>query len=87
MVTGRDRTDIPSYFVGGIIADVMGLGKTLTMISAVIASLAQATEYVTAESRDSVHPASGSRSRATLVIVTSMRNLPPFFFGFLHHIF
>jgi SNF2 family DNA or RNA helicase len=51
----------------------MGLGKTLSMISAIVSSLPQATEYATAENRNFVSPAPGRRRRATLVIVTSMR--------------
>jgi len=65
--------------MGGIIADVMGLGKTLTMISAVVASLARATEHATAKDQDSVHPSSGCQSRATLVVVTSMRSSSPLY--------
>ena len=75
----RPKDDIPSYSMGGILADVMGLGKTLSMISAIVSSLPQATEYATAENRNFVSPASGCRSRATLVIVTSMRKSSFFF--------
>ncbi|RYP55722.1 hypothetical protein DL771_012463 [Monosporascus sp. 5C6A] len=71
----RPKDDIPSYSMGGILADVMGLGKTLSMISAIVSSLPQATEYITAEYQNCVSPASGCRSRATLVIVTSMQVL------------
>lgn len=59
--------------MGGILADVMGLGKTLSMISAIASSLSQATEYAREENRDFVSLVSGCRSRATLVVVTSMR--------------
>ncbi|KAH7117461.1 SNF2 family N-terminal domain-containing protein [Dactylonectria macrodidyma] len=69
------KDDIPSYSMGGILADVMGLGKTLSMISAIVSSLPRATEYATAEYQNFVSPASGCRSRATLVIVTSMQVL------------
>ncbi|CZR60103.1 related to promoter binding protein RUSH-1alpha [Phialocephala subalpina] len=69
------KDDIPSYSMGGLLADVMGLGKTLSMISAIVSSLRQATGYATAENRNFVSPASGCRSRATLVIVTSMQVL------------
>ncbi|RTE70723.1 hypothetical protein BHE90_014873 [Fusarium euwallaceae] len=71
----RPKDDIPSYSMGGILADVMGLGKTLSMISAIVSSLPQAAEYVTAEYQNFASPASGCRSRATLVIVPSMQVL------------
>ncbi|KAI0536612.1 SNF2 family N-terminal domain-containing protein [Xylaria digitata] len=69
------KDDIPSYSMGGILADVMGLGKTLSMISAIVYSLPQATKYATSNYENLVSPASGCRSRATLVIVTSMQVL------------
>ena len=69
----RPKDDIPSYSKGGILADVMGLGKTLSMISAIVSSLPQATEFATTRYQNFTSPTSGCRSRATLVIVTSMR--------------
>ena len=69
----RPKDDIPSYSKGGILADVMGLGKTLSMISAIVSSLPRATEYATATHQNFASAVSGCRSRATLVIVTSMR--------------
>jgi SNF2 family DNA or RNA helicase len=69
----RPRDDIPSYSMGGILADVMGLGKTLSMISGIVSSLSQATEYAIAKNENIISSAPGCRSRATLVIVTSMR--------------
>ncbi|RYP05096.1 hypothetical protein DL765_009941 [Monosporascus sp. GIB2] len=57
----RPKDDIPSYSMGGILADVMGLGKTLSMISAIVSSLPQAAEYTTAEYQNSLSPASGYR--------------------------
>jgi SWI/SNF-related matrix-associated actin-dependent regulator of chromatin subfamily A3 len=59
--------------MGGILADVMGLGKTLSMISAIVSSLPQATEYATAGHQNFSSPSWRCRSRATLVIATSMR--------------
>jgi SNF2 family DNA or RNA helicase len=61
---------IPSLALGGILADVMGLGKTLTMISAIVCSRAQAAEY--AKSQQGNEPLA-QRTRATLIVVTSMR--------------
>ncbi|KAH6975002.1 SNF2 family N-terminal domain-containing protein [Ilyonectria sp. MPI-CAGE-AT-0026] len=65
----------PSYSMGGILADVMGLGKTLSMISAIVSSLPQAVRYATAKYQDFASPPSGCQSRATLVVVTSMQVL------------
>lgn len=70
---GRPKDYTPSYSMGGILADVMGLGKTLSMISAIVSSLPQAVRYATAEYQDFASPTSGCQSRATLVVVTSMR--------------
>jgi SNF2-related domain len=74
-LTGCDRAkdDIPSYSKGGILADVMGLGKTLSMISGIVSSSRHAREYATARHQIFASSASVCRSRATLVIVTSMR--------------
>ncbi|KAK0744746.1 SNF2 family N-terminal domain-containing protein [Apiosordaria backusii] len=63
--------DIPSYGMGGILADVMGLGKTLTMISAIVSTLEQSR---------SRHFHVGARqatvlSSATLIAVSSMQVL------------
>lgn len=67
--------------MGGILADVMGLGKTLSMISAVVSSLPQAAESARAGYQKCTLPVSRYRTRATLVIVTSMRksSLVPLF--------
>ncbi|KAI5461404.1 SNF2 family N-terminal domain-containing protein [Mariannaea sp. PMI_226] len=69
------KDNIPSYSMGGILADVMGLGKTLSMISAIVSSLPQAMKNTTAEYQGFASLASGYRSRATLVIATSMQVL------------
>ena len=69
----RPKENISSYSMGGILADVMGLGKTLSVISAIVSSLPQAREYATADYRNFGSLASRCRSRATLVVVTSMR--------------
>ncbi|KAH6632699.1 SNF2 family N-terminal domain-containing protein [Chaetomium tenue] len=63
--------NIPSYSTGGILADAMGLGKTLTMISTVVTGLSCAREWC-------LHSGSeegGLRSRATLVVVSSAQVL------------
>ncbi len=60
---------------GGLIADVMGLGKTLTMLAAVLRSMPAA------EDSSKFYEASGNeysnkfRTKATLVVVSSARKL------------
>jgi len=55
------------------VADVMGLGKTLTMLSAVICSKNAATEFAKIDScRTRARP-----TRATLIVVTSRRKPHP----------
>lgn len=60
-----------SLCLGGIVADVMGLGKTLTMLSAVVCSKNAATEFAKTDScRTRARP-----TRATLIVVTSRQVL------------
>ncbi|KAH7330240.1 SNF2 family N-terminal domain-containing protein [Rhexocercosporidium sp. MPI-PUGE-AT-0058] len=69
---------IPSYAVGGILADVMGLGKTLSILSAILSSkLASAMYQKAIESKvlSGMTSAPILVSRATLVIVTSIQVL------------
>ncbi|KAF2684141.1 hypothetical protein K458DRAFT_38039 [Lentithecium fluviatile CBS 122367] len=60
-----------SSCLGGIVADVMGLGKTLTMLSAVVCSKDTATEFAKIDScRTRTRP-----TKATLIVVTSRQVL------------
>ncbi|KAK4146368.1 SNF2 family N-terminal domain-containing protein [Dichotomopilus funicola] len=63
--------NIPSYTTGGILADVMGLGKTLTMIATITSTLAASRQYL---SNSTAHE-SGVKTGATLVVVTSVQVL------------
>ncbi len=45
IITGSIGTE-PNDMLGGIIADGMGLGKTLTMIASIISSLSRADQFV-----------------------------------------
>ncbi|KAI0451852.1 SNF2 family N-terminal domain-containing protein [Xylaria acuta] len=54
--------------LGGIDADVMGLGKTLTMLSAMVCSMKTAIEFTTCYDEGTTHPIA---TRATLVVATS----------------
>src|SRR5437667_2654527 len=73
---GRASDNIPSNAMGGILADEMGLGKTLSILSAVLSSRHAALSYQQAIEGDHQHDPICSmalRSRATLVVVTSIR--------------
>jgi len=68
------RNAVPSYSTGGILADVMGLGKTLTMLSSIATTLDDAKQWSTHRMGNAASKATW-RSRATLVVVPSMREL------------
>ncbi|KAI0897379.1 SNF2 family N-terminal domain-containing protein, partial [Annulohypoxylon nitens] len=62
-------------FLGGIIADVMGLGKTLTMLAAILHSLPRAeflSNFYDKQPEEEVHKV---RTKATLVVVSSAQLL------------
>ncbi|KAK4174664.1 SNF2 family N-terminal domain-containing protein [Triangularia setosa] len=63
--------DIPSYGMGGILADVMGLGKTLTMISAIVSAVDESRSQ---HSQDKTLQAA-ILSSATLIVVSSTQVL------------
>jgi hypothetical protein len=44
IITGA-KSPIPTDFLGGILADDMGLGKSLAMLCAIMGSLGRASEY------------------------------------------
>ena len=65
--------------MGGILADVMGLGKTLSILSAIMFSRIMSMSYQNfTESRayGDIFSPTVLRSRATLVVVTSIRKTP-----------
>lgn len=65
-------TERPPEKGGGILADEMGMGKTLTMISVIVQSLSQASSYVT-EMQSSEHHSGKAQiySHSTLIVVPS----------------
>ena len=72
LITGSKRQVIPENNLGGIISDDMGMGKSLTMLSAIVASLAAAESFAQSERRNLA--SSGVRkpaSKATLLVVPS----------------
>jgi hypothetical protein len=65
--------------MGGILADVMGLGKTLSILTAIMSSRLTSMSYQkVTESRvqEGIISPTVLRSRATLVVVTSIRKTP-----------
>jgi len=72
LITGSKRQVIPDNNLGGIISDEMGMGKSLTMLSAIVGSHAAAESFAQSGRRDLV--SKGVRkpaSKATLVVVPS----------------
>ncbi|ETS75548.1 hypothetical protein PFICI_12492 [Pestalotiopsis fici W106-1] len=68
---------IPVSCTGGILADVMGLGKTLSVLALILSSLQNASNYqscldVTPQERRNT---AGTRTRASLIVVTSAQVL------------
>ncbi|KAL8707591.1 MAG: hypothetical protein Q9220_007432, partial [cf. Caloplaca sp. 1 TL-2023] len=60
---------VPS--AAGLLADDVGLGKTLTMLSAIVSSLEEAASFATVFEQELLHQQMPQRTRATLVIVPS----------------
>lgn len=73
-------SDLPSdrskQSTGGIIADTMGLGKTLTMLSAIVLSLEKATDFMQYTGRCLEGDHCAIPTKTTLVIVPSTRMFP-----------
>ena len=67
--------DIPCFSTGGILADAMGLGKTLTILSAIVSTANHAKRFSTGRDASAGAGDLQLRTRATLVVVTSMREL------------
>jgi len=67
------KSDKPEDFRGGILADDMGLGKSLTMISVIVSSLDRALEYAVANTHgiQDLHRRIVP-SKATLIVVPSV---------------
>jgi len=66
--------EVTSISFGGLIADVMGLGKTLTMLTAILHSAALAESFGNFyEMRENESVEAKVRTKATLVIVSSAR--------------
>ncbi|KAK3321503.1 SNF2 family N-terminal domain-containing protein [Cercophora scortea] len=66
----KSESSKPKDFLGGILADGMGLGKTLTMIASIVASLARAEHFCARRTEGNGKP-NRPPVKATLVIVPS----------------
>jgi SNF2 family DNA or RNA helicase len=67
---------VPCHAIGGILADVMGLGKTLSILSAIVSTRAASLSYQKIKEskiQENMIIPSILQSRATLVVVTSIR--------------
>ncbi len=72
IVTGF-QTKKPEDMLGGILADGMGLGKTLTMLACIVATLADSEVFELGEFADKVKTGAPSiRTKSTLVILPSV---------------
>ncbi|KAK3377269.1 SNF2 family N-terminal domain-containing protein [Lasiosphaeria ovina] len=70
-ITGY-KSEKPDDVLGGIVADGMGLGKTLTMIASIVATLPGADEFATRGPSSGDSRAPLTPVKATLVIVPSV---------------
>jgi SNF2 family DNA or RNA helicase len=68
IITGS-KSPTPDDFLGGILADDMGLGKSLTMLCAILGSLARASLY--GAQMPSVGHHSLRTAKSTLIVVPS----------------
>jgi SNF2 family DNA or RNA helicase len=59
--------------LGGLIADMMGLGKTLTMLAAILHSMSAAEDFGTFFQSTEDECANKVFTKATLVVVSSAR--------------
>lgn len=75
MISGDHQLEEPKQFFGGIIADPMGLGKTLTMIALVAATV---REYNEKDFRLQGTPDDDENHNPTLIVVP-----PPCMFSFM----
>lgn len=69
----RSANAAPSMAMGGILADVMGLGKTLTMLASIATSSLAAASFQREDTDLEAVQSTGHRTSATLVVVTSTR--------------
>lgn len=62
---------------GGILADEMGMGKSLSILSLLTKTLHEAGEWATSQRLNDTNASSKKYSRATLIVVSSAREYNP----------
>ncbi|KAH7174003.1 uncharacterized protein B0J16DRAFT_199527 [Fusarium flagelliforme] len=67
---------IPTFALGGILADVMGLGKTLTILVSILLARLAAENFQNVNTAVGMDQPTYPRTSATLVVVTSTREFP-----------
>ncbi|CAJ0546595.1 Ff.00g012220.m01.CDS01 [Fusarium sp. VM40] len=67
---------IPTFALGGILADVMGLGKTLTILVSIHLARLAAENFQIVNTAVGMDQPNYPRTSATLVVVTSTREFP-----------
>jgi SNF2 family DNA or RNA helicase len=64
VITGQETATKPAPVLGGILADMMGLGKTLSILALIVDSLEKAQQW----SSDSQNPNGKAKTKATLLV-------------------
>jgi hypothetical protein len=72
-ISGQRQYIPPCVSAGGILADVMGLGKTLTVLSAIVHSMDEACHFTLPSGETCVDSHLTYPTKATLVVVPSAR--------------
>ncbi|KNG86352.1 SNF2 family helicase/ATPase [Aspergillus nomiae NRRL 13137] len=73
VISGIVRDDEPPQSLGGLLADMMGLGKTLSVLSLVVSSLAEAHEWANmAPNSDLIRNLPGIRNTKTTLLVAPL---------------
>ncbi|KAI1120104.1 SNF2 family N-terminal domain-containing protein [Nemania abortiva] len=70
-VTGIRVEEPPSFLFGGLIADAMGLGKSLTLLTAILHSSPKAEDFSMFSPTDSYDISGGLAMKGTLIVATS----------------
>lgn len=68
IITGQENTKRPTPTLGGILADMMGLGKTLEVLALIAATLPQAIQFRRGKVPEDIEAIDGVNSRATLIV-------------------
>lgn len=72
VITGNEERNKPPEVLGGILADMMGLGKTLSMLSLVVGSLDESLEWAEQMPEKHLVGAGFSRNSKTTLLVSPL---------------